>query len=207
MKILTQLTKNGKIPVKQHESDYAFDMYTTKDVLVMQGELSAVKVPLGIKTEFDSEHYGMIIAPRSSFSKLPLSLPNSFGIVEGSYRGEWLLTLRNTMSMAGTSSKVLTLGKDGKVKEASLSSVSPRAISDAKRRFEDDNKVLNMVTPKRVENSLFSSVVPAATVYIEAGTRLVQTYAVKKEPIEFVETSVLHESERGSGSFGSTGTK
>ena len=74
----------AKIPSRAHESDTGYDLKMI-DVEKIQGDTIFFKT--GISVEPPSGFY-FEVYPRSSISKLPLSLSNSVGIIDSDYRGE-----------------------------------------------------------------------------------------------------------------------
>lgn len=52
-------------------------------------------ITLGIAVEIP-RGYMLMLAPRSSMSKTPLIIPNSFGVIDADYRGEIKAILHNT---------------------------------------------------------------------------------------------------------------
>jgi len=80
---------------KAHESDIGYDLtacdYHAHDRLV--GGRVLLHVHLGVKV---SPHRGtyLMVVPRSSFSKIPLIMPNSPGIIDPDYRGELMMPVR-----------------------------------------------------------------------------------------------------------------
>lgn len=209
MKVKVAVSKRGKLPTQGYEDDFAWDVYTTKDVIIIPGTIGATMVPIGLKTEFDATKYGMFVSPRSSISKLPLIQANSVGIIEGTYRGQWQMPLRNGMVISGLTRDVLTLDNK-KVVTKPLSSVSKGALDSALSQFSADLEVLNETLNKQVKEILFKTQVPSGTVFLPKGTRIAQAYLIPKETIEWEQVngdSPLTETERGKGGFGSSGER
>lgn len=57
---------------------------------------NTIKVKLGIRTEILNPGYHFEMYPRSSISKLGLMLHNSVGVIDQSYRGEWMAIFLKT---------------------------------------------------------------------------------------------------------------
>ncbi len=84
------LDDRAQIPSKAHKTDTGYDLKMI-DVEKIDGDTIFFKT--GISLEPPSGYY-FEIYPRSSISKLPLSLANSVGIIDNSYRGELLVPVR-----------------------------------------------------------------------------------------------------------------
>lgn len=79
-----QLTADGKLPTRAHDIDSGMDLYSSHILRDNSEELwfgtgIAVEIPIG---------FSGLIFPRSSISKVPLSLANSVGVIDPGYRGE-----------------------------------------------------------------------------------------------------------------------
>jgi dUTP pyrophosphatase len=61
-------------------------------------------VTLGLAMEIP-KGYMLMLAPRSSMSKTPLVIPNSFGVIDADYRGEIKGIFKNTSDVAYTIQK------------------------------------------------------------------------------------------------------
>lgn len=215
MEMKYQLVDGATAPTQGYEGDVAFDTYVRETTVVVSGGLSQTKLPLGIKTEFDHDKYAVLVSPRGSFSKLPLTLANSVGLVEGTYRGEYLALVRGHLIASGVSSKFITL-IDGDLASISIKDAlktipgTKEALGRAKAQFLKDSTIMNDIVgrgiPKDVEEELFVSIVPTGTIIIPKDTRLVQVWAVQKEKIEWIESTLLTHTVRGSGAVGSSGT-
>lgn len=208
--IIMQVKFQGQQPTKGRKKDVAYDTYTREDILVTSGTVGSVKIPLGFKTEFDAESYGMVLAPRGSFSKLPLSMTNSIGIIEGEYQGEWLALVRAPILGSGLSTKAITLGNDGELTTVNVSEIPSQVLETAKKSFLKDmaimNKLLGSTIPEDIlKNSLFKTHVPTGSVFIKKGSRLFQTFAIDKKEIEWEPVHTFSDSERGEGNLGSSG--
>jgi len=83
-----KLSTSTKLPVKGSLDAACFDVYansiTFKDGKAIYGLGFATEIPKG---------YRGVIAPRSSLSKHPWVMANSIGIIDGDYRGEWMMVL------------------------------------------------------------------------------------------------------------------
>lgn len=90
MKLLwNKLDPRAKIPQKAHKEDLGFDLYAIDlPISVMPGE--TVMLHTGLRSIFDTS-YGAIVKERGSS---PLHI--RAGVVEGNYRGEWIIKMTNT---------------------------------------------------------------------------------------------------------------
>jgi dUTP pyrophosphatase len=79
-----KIIEGGKMPVKMTEGAACFDVFA-RDIEI-KGE--SICVELGFATEFDCRTKGIVIA-RSSLAKTGWVIPNSIGIIDSDYRGEW----------------------------------------------------------------------------------------------------------------------
>lgn len=202
-------------PTQGYEGDVAHDTYVRKTTVVTPGSLSQTKLPLGFKTEFDHDKYAVLVSPRGSFSKLPLTLANSVGLVEGTYRGEYMALVRGHMIAGGLSSKLLTL-VDGELATISIEEAletvegTKEALAEAKKQFIKDMPIMDDLIGRGIPDEFleeaFVSQVPTGTILIPQGTRLVQVWAVPKEKVEWIDSEDLSSTERGEGAVGSSGT-
>lgn len=199
-----EVLPNGKHPTKGHATDVGADLYTRESVLVMPGMYKSTMIPTGIKIAV-AENIGIFVSPRSSISKLPLAMANSTGIIDPDYRGEIFLPLKNTLPASPNYNsyalECFVLGEGGKTLERMQVADLPKdLVDDAMDEYWEQLKVL---APN--ESFRGTSVLPTHTVYIPAGTRLAQLYAVERFEIRWDETDVNDDTVRGAGGFGSTG--
>lgn len=212
MQVKVQTVLEGKLPTQAHKGDVAYDTYIREDVVVVGGSLSATKIHLGIKTSFDDSKYAMLLSPRSSFSKLPITQANTIGIIEGNYRGEYLGLVRASLLGGGLSSKLLTLDENGDTVTVDIKSVPKEALKKAKELFLKDNVHMTSLLngrdlPSDVLESLFVDQVPLGTVYLPKGIRLFQAWAVEKQDINWEEVDGLDDSNRGTSAVGQSGMR
>ena len=73
------------------------DLYvdTAKEYVLQPGE--TYHLPTGIRLEIPKNHFGAIY-PRSSLHKKGLTLADTVGIIDSSYRGEIILAVKNIFS-------------------------------------------------------------------------------------------------------------
>lgn len=82
-KIHIEMLPNGRIPIKAHATDAAYDCFARK----VEDFGHTVVCHLGFKLEVP-EGWFADLRPRSGIYKAGLSLSNSAGIVDSGYRGE-----------------------------------------------------------------------------------------------------------------------
>lgn len=72
-------------PVKKHESDGGFDIYSRESVSVFPQETVFVKTGVCVSVPTG---YVALLVPRSSLSNTPLRLANSIGVIDSGFTGE-----------------------------------------------------------------------------------------------------------------------
>lgn len=85
----------GKVPTKAHEEDACFDIYAdtnNTDVIIQPGDI--VKIHTSFTTAIPHGYFASIFA-RSGLGTKGISLANNIGIIDESYRNEWLVGLYN----------------------------------------------------------------------------------------------------------------
>lgn len=75
------------------EDAAGMDFYQPESVVVEPHQMQYVT--LGLAMEIP-KGYMLMLAPRSSMSKTPLVIPNSFGVIDADYRGEIKGIFKNT---------------------------------------------------------------------------------------------------------------
>jgi len=83
------LQEKDTMPLKKINTDFAYDLTAVSRKFVKTKFGYQVHYGLGFQTQM-STNQGMKIAPRSSISKTRLRLVNPEGIIDCSYRGEWI---------------------------------------------------------------------------------------------------------------------
>lgn len=84
---------DAKVPEYKTESAAGCDIHSIEEVKIKPGESALIRT--GLAFEFENGYFAMI-APRSSFAlKNNLDVPNSVGICDSDYRGEYLMAIRN----------------------------------------------------------------------------------------------------------------
>lgn len=85
---------NGVLLPKIGSADAAgMDFYQPESVVIEPHQTQYVT--LGLAMEIP-KGYMLMLAPRSSMSKTPLVIPNSFGVIDADYRGEIKGIFKNT---------------------------------------------------------------------------------------------------------------
>lgn len=69
------------------------DFYQPESVVIEPHQTQYVTLGLAVE---NPKGYMLMLAPRSSMSKTPLIIPNSFGVIDADYRGEIKAILHNT---------------------------------------------------------------------------------------------------------------
>lgn len=200
-------------PKRGREADVAHDLFTDKDAVIVPGRLGATVVTTGIRTAFDPNLYGLFINPRGGMMKYPLTLGNTQGVVEGEYRGDVGLPLKNTFSLQlgeyTNTTRVLVITEDGKLVGKPVKKVRESYPEFGKLYEEQLTKLGNELD--LIYDNIFTGVtethVVAGTIFIPKGTRLCQAFLLPRYATNFVEVDELDETERGEGAYGSSGVK
>lgn len=200
-------------PKRGREADVAHDLFTDKDAVIVPGRLGATVVTTGIRTAFDPNLYGLFINPRGGMMKYPLTLGNTQGVVEGEYRGDVGLPLKNTFSLQlgeyTNTTRVLVITEDGNLVGKPVKEVRESYPEFDKLYEEQLTKLGNELD--LIYDNIFTGVtethVVAGTIFIPKGTRLCQAFLLPRYATNFVEVDELDETERGEGAYGSSGVK
>ena len=99
-----KLDETGEVPSRAHESDTGYDLKFT-GVHKISGDVIFFKTSISVQP---SKGYYFEIVPRSSISKLPLSMANSVGIIDNSYTGELVVPVRVHHSSMGFDTKTVS---------------------------------------------------------------------------------------------------
>lgn len=228
MKPVVKFTKGegATAPKRGRVADVAHDLFTDKDAVIVPGRLGATVVTTGIRTAFDPNLYGLFINPRGGMMKYPLTLGNTQGVVEGEYRGDVGLPLKNTyplqtrtfedgLSYVAYSSYVLVIDEQGKLTNMDVELAKQTypefesLVYEQVRLLEEDLKlVYGFSVYHNIKDMVeFQNKVVAGTIFIPRGTRLCQAFLLPRYDTDFVEVDELDETERGEGAYGSSGVK
>lgn len=99
----------------KHEGDCGVDLVCPERVVVPPG--GVVKIDLGIQTEMrdaQGNRQSFYLHPRSSMSKTPLSLANSAGVIDASYRGNLKAVVRHHIGLQDIGILLQQKDEDGK---------------------------------------------------------------------------------------------
>lgn len=78
-----------------HEGDSGIDVFFAEDQIIEGGSLAST-IKLGIRCSLDlNGPSSYMLMPRSSISKTPLRMSNSFGLIDSGYRGELMIKVDN----------------------------------------------------------------------------------------------------------------
>jgi len=102
----------AKKPEIQHSTDAGADLYAAR---IAKKNIFSVWYGTGFKSQIPRGWYGKIV-PRSSISKMGLTLVNSPGTVDSNFRGEWQIRFNYTVK--GFLLKLFTFGIVDKSYEA-----------------------------------------------------------------------------------------
>jgi len=88
------------IPTRGSKFSAGYDLYANieQSVVIKAGE--TVKIPTGIATEIPIGHVALIFARSGLATNKGLAPANAVGVVDGDYRGEWIVALHNHNSEA-----------------------------------------------------------------------------------------------------------
>lgn len=197
--------KKGVVPTQGYEEDFAYDMYASKGVLVPPLTFKSIKVPTGLRTEFNPLEVGMKVSLRSGVaSKTPLVLSNSPGIIEGTYRGELQILVRNSF----IDSHLVNFAFNLKGERVYLKDIPSYVLKEARNFYEEETELLGYddVGEEHYE-TVYRRLVPRGTVYIAEKDRLAQLHMSSKYKINWCPTKKLTETVRGEKGIGSSGIK
>ena len=202
--VLYQLGEDGLKPTQGYDDDFAYDMYAAKGVLVPPLTFKSVIIPTQFKTAFDPKQAGELVALRSgAAANTPLIITNAPGIIEGTYRGEHNILVRNMF----IDNSLVPFVFDVKGNRLSLSAVPKDVLAEARKRFEVEADHLGYDKLNDMQDrTVFKTLVPRGTIFIKKHDRIAQLFYVNKIKANFQQSDSLPESVRGEGKFGSSGT-
>ena len=91
------LSDSRAMPKRAHESDAGADLISTESLVLEVGK--SVLIDSGVSMEIPVGYVGLVYN-RSSQGKLEISIPNSVGVIDSSYRGNIKIRLKNNGSSA-----------------------------------------------------------------------------------------------------------
>lgn len=208
------LDEGATAPKRGREADVAHDLYTLEDVVLFPNALASTVVKTGVHTAFNPELYGLFVNLRSGVSKYPIMLGNHQGVIEGEYRGDIGLPLRNTYVPNDNhllSSRILTIDENGKLVSKHVTELSDESFQDAyyasAEVYGEEQSLLGITTQGfgDLAYNYVKGYFPTGTIYIPKGTRMAQAFILPRFNTEFVLFDELPESDRGTQGFGSSG--
>ena len=84
--LFKKFDENAVIPEKKHDTDAGFDLVATS--CTYNSKYDRFEYGVGFATKIPSGFYAEIL-PRSSNTKTEAYLPNSSGVIDANYTGEW----------------------------------------------------------------------------------------------------------------------
>ena len=96
-----KLDERAAIPFSHHDTDTGYDLKLI-DIHKISGDVIFFRT--GISVEPPKGYYFDVV-PRSSISKTPLSMANSIGVIDWSYRGELIIPVRVHHPKSGSENK------------------------------------------------------------------------------------------------------
>lgn len=204
MKIkFVKLLENAVVPTKAHPTDAGFDLTATSRHF---DEYGAVVYGTGIAVEIPVGYVGLVF-PRSSVSKLDLSMANAVGVIDAGYRGEITVKFKPALLYVDNNNAGRdTCGKNandhiGTVQtDPDTQSVSAHGLDSLFFGDEPFNKTgrAQISDAHRILQTL------NFRIYNE-GERCAQIIIMPIPEIEFEEVETLDDGERGTNGYGSTG--
>ena len=85
-----RLTRDATLPRRAHTTDLGYDLFSAEDAVIPTGKQHKVKT--GVALQFP-DGWGGIIKDRSSLASARVY--SSAGVIDGGYRGEIMVLLRN----------------------------------------------------------------------------------------------------------------
>lgn len=85
------LTLTAKLPTYAYVGDAGMDVYSDEDLIIKPDETKAVKT--GIASEFDKDYVALVWDKSGMGAK---GIHRFSGVIDASYRGEWLIVLHNS---------------------------------------------------------------------------------------------------------------
>jgi dUTPase len=206
VQVLYKTSNERYLPEKGRDGDFAYDLRSAEDVLVIPSTFASYAIGTGLRTAFNPYEHGMRVTMRGGVAKkTPLLIPNSDGTIEGTYRDEIKVLMRNTF--IGNFSVDYCFGIDGKRME--VKDIPKHVLRKAKDEYMAEMKKITGATrlQKETEETLFKTKVPVGSVFIAKGDRFAQMYLMEAKELEFVkQEGKLPDSVRGNGAWGSSGT-
>lgn len=203
MKIkFVKLTENAVIPTKAHPTDAGFDLTATSRHFDEHG---AIVYGTGIAVEIPTGYVGLAF-PRSSVSKLDLSMANAVGVIDAGYRGEITFKFKPAMTYVDNIKSRRAVGMHANDHAGTIQhdpetqSVTAHGLDSTFFGNAPGNK------SGRAQSRDFHCIVQTLNPRIyNVGERIAQLIIMPIPEIEFEETDTLNDGERGTNGYGSTG--
>lgn len=202
--VYIKVGKDSKIPSYGSLNAAGCDLYATKDMCILPGEVKVM--PLDFVMAMD-ENLEAQIRPRSGLSlKTNLRVPNSPGTIDSDYRDAVGVILENTYSISNLIYDIIrdpnilkTLEK--KYKELSLIDY----LKDRQAMDSNSDHNLNVLQEKIYIDEKGN---PYGTIYINKGDRIAQMVFKEYKRANFIECENPEEiGQNRGGGFGHTGVK
>lgn len=192
------------VPTQGYDDDFAYDLYAAEGRLIPPLTFRSVLIPTNLHVAFDPTEAGMKVALRSGVGfRTPLTISNAPGIIEGTYRGNVGILLRNTFIDNSLVGFVFNL----KGEKIPLSKVPNEVKKQARKFYEEEIELLGYDKLAEHQDHIFKTAVPRGTMYIPRGERPAQLYFSPKIKANFTPAETLPESVRGENGKGSSGTE
>jgi dUTP pyrophosphatase len=166
------------MPTYAHEGDAGLDLCATEDVALCPGEYRMIGS--GVSMAIPEGFVGLVV-PRSGLGCKGLVMKHDLGVIDSGYRGEIKVPLYNNNPQL----------------------VIAERYPKAKARFPRAYKWLC----DRMGGEPFSLVPNEEVIFVRKGDRVAQLLIVPVAQATFVQVDTLDETERGDGSFGSSGVQ
>lgn len=126
---IVKLNEDAKVPVKAHDGDAGFDLFSLEEVVIPAK--STVRVPTGIGVDVPYGYFGDVTGKSGLTSKTPIRIER--GIIDYGYQGEVGVITTNI------SHKAVVIEKGMKFAQLILSPCDPENEVHVKDRFHNDN--------------------------------------------------------------------
>jgi len=190
-------------PTQGYEGDFGTDIYASEGRLITHSSYKSVIIPTNLRVAFDPLEAGMKVVLRSGVAvKTPLIISNSPGVVEGTYRGQVGIIVRNTFA----DNQLVDFAFDISGNKVPLNQIPSPVKKEARRFFEEEMEFLGFSNAGEGNAAKISkTLVPLGTVYVPKGARIAQIYFSHKITPTFTPVKELPESSRGANGYGSSG--
>lgn len=198
-------TVEGLKPTQGYKGDFCVDIYASEGRLIPPLSFKSIKVPTDFRLAFDPDEFGLKMNLRSGVSaNTPIIMSNSTGIVEGNFRDQMRILVRNTF----IDNSLVDFAFTSEAERIPVSEIPADVLANAREFFEAELSLLGY-PPADDERGqeVFKSVVPRGTVYIAKHNRVAQIHFQEKVEPEFIYEDNLPDSNRGKRGLGSSGVE